>query len=37
VATKWRLSQENLEYHDLQGKVVPGITFAEERRQIPVQ
>lgn len=37
VATKWRLNEENLAFHNLEGKVVPGITFAEEAREIPLR
>lgn len=29
AAARWRISQENLEYHDLEGKYVPGQTFFE--------
>lgn len=35
-ASRWRISEENLEYHGLKGRYVPGQTFFEETRMIPV-
>lgn len=36
-ASKWRLSEENLAYHDLEGLVIPSIVIAEEQKTIAVQ
>ncbi len=35
-ASRWRISEKNLEYHGLKGRYVPGQTFFEETRTIPV-
>lgn len=35
-ASRWRLTPENLAYHQLEGKVVPGQTFFEDSRALPV-
>ena len=35
-ASRWRISPENLAYHQLEGKVVPGQTFASEERSLPL-
>ena len=35
-ASRWRISAENLAYHQLEGKVVPGQTFASEERSLPL-
>ncbi|RMG11879.1 MAG: hypothetical protein D6731_14895 [Planctomycetota bacterium] len=36
VCSKWRISQENLRYHHLEGRTVPGRVFFEDTRQLPV-
>lgn len=35
-ASRWRISPENVAWHQLEGKVVPGQTFASERRTLPL-
>jgi hypothetical protein len=34
---RWRISQENLAYHDLEGKTVPGHVFFEAEREVEVR
>jgi cytochrome c554/c'-like protein len=36
-ASKFRLSPENLAYHDLEGRAVPGRVYFEESRQVQVE
>jgi hypothetical protein len=36
VASKWRLSAENLAYHHLEGRAVPGRVFLDEETRLPV-
>lgn len=35
-ASRWRISEENLRYHDLEEKYVPGQVFYEQDLEIPV-
>lgn len=37
VASKWRISEENLRFHGLEGRYVPGRVFFEEQKTIPVR
>ncbi|MEL6346539.1 MAG: multiheme c-type cytochrome [Myxococcota bacterium] len=36
-ASKWRITEENLAYHDLQGEVVPGRVFFSDVRPLAVR
>lgn len=37
VASKWRISEKNMQYHDLEGRYVAGRTFLDETRTLPVR
>ena len=34
VASRWRISEDNLKYHDLEGRYVPGQVFFSETRRV---
>jgi hypothetical protein len=36
VAEKYRMNQENFDYHELEGRYVRGITFFDETKSIPI-
>lgn len=36
-ASRWRISQQNLEYHHLEGRYVPGQTFYRDQQKVAVR
>ncbi|MBH24363.1 MAG: hypothetical protein CMH57_07930 [Myxococcales bacterium] len=36
-ASKWRLSEENMRYHDLEGRAVPGRVYHDTAQTVPVE